>query len=171
MKTFLFIFLTIFLTKTCGQKKDTTVSKIVPTENLSTKLVMPEDNRNAKAKTQNNNPIAEYEALSRGFFLKIIYSENKILYTQNRDSTNNLKTINLSAVETEDLNKLMDEINIQKLETFKAPTEKRIFDGAPHANLSINYNGETYRGQGFDHGQPPVEIEKFVNKLTSYIKK
>jgi tripartite-type tricarboxylate transporter receptor subunit TctC len=48
---------------------------------------------------------------------------------------------------------------------------RRFFaDGAAIANLKITKQGKTFESQSFDHGYPPVEIEKVVNKMLSFVK-
>ena len=42
----------------------------------------------------------------------------------------------------------------------KAPTDKRTYDGALHANLMITLNAETYSTPGFDH-QYPLDKHKY----------
>jgi len=46
----------------------------------------------------------------------------------------------------------------------KWPTEKRYYDGAAHANIIFESKGVKYPANGFDHGFPPAEVEKLVNK-------
>ena len=53
---------------------------------------------------------------------------------------------------------------------YKDPSQKRFYDGAPIANLSVTYQSKTYQTTDFDHGTPPVEIEKLVNKILSLVK-
>ena len=57
------------------------------------------------------------------------------------------------------------EINLEGMASLKAPTDKRLYDGAAHANISITLKGKTYTTEGFDHGYPPIEIENLINKL------
>ena len=59
---------------------------------------------------------------------------------------------------------------LEDLNDYKAPTEKRFHDGAAIGKLKITYQGKTYESTEFDHGNPPVEIEKFVDKLQSFAK-
>jgi hypothetical protein len=56
------------------------------------------------------------------------------------------------------------------LSQLKAPTEKRFYDGAAIGNLSVSHNGETYGTSGFDHGNPPVEIEQLVTFMNAFDK-
>ena len=59
------------------------------------------------------------------------------------------------------------EIKLDEMKSMKAPTTKRTFDAALHANIAITVKGQTYTTPGFDHDYPPKGIEKFVNKLVS----
>jgi hypothetical protein len=61
-------------------------------------------------------------------------------------------------------------LDLDLLSQLKAPTEKRLFDGAAIANLKITKQGKTFESQSFDHGYPPAEIEKVVNKMLSFVK-
>ena len=59
-------------------------------------------------------------------------------------------------------------INLDEIQNLKSPTEKRFYDGAAIGTLRITYEGKLYETQAFDHGNPPLEIEKFVNKIVSF---
>ena len=67
-----------------------------------------------------------------------------------------------------ELSSLTNSVNLEQLATYKDPTQKRFYDGAAIANLKITSNGKEYQTVDFDHGNPPVEIEKLVNKITSF---
>ena len=56
-------------------------------------------------------------------------------------------------------------VKLDSLATFKDPTQKRFYDGAAIANLKVSYKEKEYQTLDFDHGVPPVEIEKIVNKI------
>ena len=58
-------------------------------------------------------------------------------------------------------------VNLDQLATFKDPTQKRFYDGAAIAELKISVDGKEYQTTNFDHGYPPIEIDKLVNKITS----
>lgn len=67
-----------------------------------------------------------------------------------------------------DANKTVD---LAKVNDLKWPTEKRFYDGAANANVTFVSNGVAYSANGFDHGFPPVEIEKLVNKIIKLTEK
>ena len=56
-------------------------------------------------------------------------------------------------------------VKLDSLATFKDPTQKRFYDGAAIANLKVTYKEKEYQSLDFDHGAPPVEIEKIVTKI------
>lgn len=133
------------------------------------KLILTQGN-DVKSKDTNQEIqiLAQYEAMSRGIFLKVKYAGNQILVFKDRSNEKSGKTITLTKTQSDELSKLFQVITPSGLETMKAPTDARLYDGAAHANLSINSKGQTYSCPGFDHGHPPAGIEKFVAKLLSY---
>ncbi|MBN8565164.1 hypothetical protein [Flavobacterium filum] len=110
-----------------------------------------------------DNAVIEYQALSRGFY-KTIKIENKNVSVVNaRDEKPTELT--LTKQDWKELVEAFREINLENMKNLKAPTSKRLYDGAAHANITISLEGKTYTTDGFDHGYPPVEIENFINKL------
>ncbi len=112
----------------------------------------------------------EYTANTRGFFQKLMVNNGVFSKSEDRNSDAKAEAISLSKEETQDLVAAFQEINLEDLGDYKAPTEKRFHDGAAIGKLKITYQGKTYESQDFDHGNPPVEIEKFVDKLVSLAK-
>ena len=172
MKTIVLVFLSVFLTKTCQQKKEKPAEvavalaeqQVIAKEEplLETKSEIVEE------KTQTGTTIA-YEALSRGSYNKVFFDNNQILYTANRDSKP--VKIALTKTDVDALLALVKEIKLEKISELKAPTEARTYDGAAHANITINAKGKEYIGNGFDAGKPPKELEKLVTKLLSFTTK
>lgn len=110
-----------------------------------------------------DNAIVDYEANSRGFYKKIKI-EDKKLYVMN-ERKGEATEVSLSKKEWNELVEAFKEINLEGMNNLKAPTDKRLYDGAAHANISITLKGKTYTTEGFDHGYPPIEIENLINKL------
>jgi hypothetical protein len=119
-------------------------------------------------KTDQNETKIEYKAYSRGFYQEIIIENQMGFVTKMRDD----KPIvfRLSIADRKSLNIAIQELDLESLLQLKAPTDKRLFDGAAIANLKITKQGKRYESQSFDHGYPPAEIEKIVNKMLSFVK-
>lgn len=111
----------------------------------------------------------EYTANSRGIYQKIMVEKQQLWVTKNRDQKP--VAVALTATEWEILKKAFVGINLETIPSLKAPTAKRLYDGAAMANLKINANGKSYDSKTFDHGNPPAAIEKIVTLLVSYTEK
>ena len=117
-------------------------------------------------KTQSTVPTIYYEAISRGFVLATKV-ENKILYvSRERDFKEYSDKIEISDADWKEISALAKAVDLEKVKDMKWPTEQRYYDGAPHANITFESNGVKYPANGFDHGHPPAEVEKLVNKIT-----
>ena len=120
------------------------------------------------ADQQNVMPVLEYEANSRGYFLYIRAENHNLYISRNREE--NQKSLVATPVSDEDwveLEKLAKAVNLQTVKDLKWPTEKRFYDGAAHANIAFLADNNRYETKGFDHGYPPAEIEKLVNKIVA----
>jgi hypothetical protein len=106
-----------------------------------------------------------YEAFSRGFFKSIIIQNKKVYTINERDGER--QEVLLSDKEWKELVETFKDIKLDEMAKMKAPTDKRTYDGAMHANVTITINGKTYTTPGFDHQYPPKGIQKFINKIVS----
>lgn len=143
MKTLTFLFLSFMMIKGCSQE----------------------------SKTDLTNSTIEYTANTRGFFQKITIKNQQATISSDRSNPNQGNTISIN---NDDWNALIEDfkaIDLNKLNTYEGPTQKRFHDGAPFANLKITYKDSIYESAGFDHGNPPKEIEKLVQKVTAFGKK
>lgn len=138
MKLFTMIFLTLFLAKGCDRQLSDEMKKAT----------------------------IEYQATSRGYYLNINIQDEKLTMTKQRDGKT--KEYTLTNQDWKELANLYKKVDLDKLSTYKDPTQKRFYDGAAIANLRVVYEGNTYETVGFDHGNPPVEIAAFVNKIVSF---
>jgi len=111
-----------------------------------------------------------YTANTRGFYQKITIQNQEISVSSERDSADKGITSKISDADWKALVGYFEKIELDSLSTYKDPTQKRVYDGAAIAELIINYKEKEYQTKNFDHGYPPVEIEKFVNKLVSLVK-
>ena len=119
-------------------------------------------------RTAQNETKMEYKAYSRGFYQEITIEKQLVFVAKSRDEKPLIFKIPIA--DWNNLNSSIQELDLDLLSQLKAPTEKRLFDGAAIANLKITKQGKTFESQSFDHGYPPVEIEKVVNKILSFVK-
>ena len=139
MKAIALIFLTIFMAKGCSQE----------------------------SKNDMANAVLQYSANKRGFYERITIQERKIYISHDRNSADRGLSKEISEKDWKELVGYFQTIKLDSLGTFKDPTQKRYYDGAAIANLKVTYKEKDYQTTEFDHGYPPVEIEKFVNKIVS----
>ena len=107
-----------------------------------------------------------YEANTRGFYQKIVVQNQKFTVSKDRDGKDVPAAQKISNSEWKKIIEAFQVVDLEAIPNLKSPTEKRFYDGAAIANLKITYQGKTYTTPAFDHGNPPVEIEKLVNKIT-----
>ena len=143
MKLFTMIFLSLFVSKSCeGQTKN----------DLKTAVL-------------------EYTASTRGFYQKITIENQTVAVWKDRSGTEKPVATKISDKDWKELVGYFETINLDELETLKAPTEKRFHDGAAIANLAVSYKDKTYQTEAFDHGYPPEAIKKLITKINSFGKK
>lgn len=165
MKT-ITILATLVITITgCNCQKKVTESNAVANNSSATNTAISND------KTQSTVPTIYYEATTRGFVLATKV-ENKILYvSRERDFKEYSDKIEISDADWKEISALANAVNLEKVKDMKWPTEQRYYDGAPHANITFESKGVKYPANGFDHGYPPAEVEKLVNKILSLVEK
>jgi len=59
----------------------------------------------------------------------------------------------------------VSKLDLDKIPTLEAPTEKRFYDGAPITNLEVIKANQSYKTTDFDGGFPPAYIEELVSKI------
>ena len=117
------------------------------------------------------NVVIEYEANTRGFYQKITVKNQMVNVSKDRDGNDKPVPTKISDADWKELVDCFETMKLDSLAILKAPTQKRFHDGAAIANLKINYKDKLYKTASFDHGFPPKEIKKFVNKINSFVKK
>ena len=143
MKILILFFLTIFLGNGCDSAK---------AQDIKTAVI-------------------EYTANTRGFYQKITVKNQMVTVSKDRDENDKSVPTKISDADWKELVQSFKTMELDSLSRLKAPTEKRFYDGAAIANLKITYKDKTYETTSFDHGFPPKEINKFVNKINSFAKK
>lgn len=107
-----------------------------------------------------------YETSTRGSFEHIEISKNEIKISNDRN-LEKTDTYNCNPEDWKMLKELLSDSVVENLDLLKAPTDKRLYDGAPHATLSVIKGDVIMMTPTFDHGAPPKEIESIVNKILS----
>lgn len=108
----------------------------------------------------------EYTTFTRGSFMLITVNHETIKKTTDR----NLKSFTSKKCQQKEWNTILEyseAIEWKQLPDLKAPTGKRLYDGAPHASLKITYKDQVYKSSSFDHGAPPEEIKSLVAYIVS----
>jgi len=142
MKILSLLLFSLFLSKgCCGQKK----------EDIKTAVI-------------------EYVANTRGFYQKITISNQEAMITNDRSGNEKPQKLQISEADWKTLLGLFEKVDLDQLQTLKAPTQKRFHDGAAIANLIVKYKEKTYKSASFDHGFPPKEIKEIVEKINSFAK-
>lgn len=111
------------------------------------------------------NAMLVYEASTRGFYEKITIQNQMISVSKDRNGADKALLIKISDKNWKDLISDFDMVNLDELPNLKAPTERRFYDGSAIASLKITYKEKTYQTSDFDHGFPPLEITKLVDKI------
>ena len=132
------------------------------------KKVVENDSKTKSEVKEYKVPKIEYEASSRGFYEKITIENQMVSVVNERDAKDNGETVKISDDVNKELNSYLNSVKLDQVATYKDPTQKRFYDGAAIANLKITVDGVEYKTVDFDHGFPPVEIEKLVNKIVSF---
>ena len=142
MKILSLLFLTLFLGKGCDRDKKQDV----------------------------DSAVIEYVANTRGFYQKITIEKQMVFISNDRSGKEKIEPIKISDTDWKILIDLFQDVNLDEIKDLKSPTEKRLYDGAAIANIKITYKGISYESPSFDHGFPPFEIKKLVNKINSFAK-
>ena len=129
------------------------------------------ESANAVDKQAQSELQLEYVANTRGFYQKITVQNQQVFVSNDRNSLDKGIETKISGADWDELMSCFETIKLAQLSALKAPTEKRLYDGAAIANLKLTYKGTQYQTPDFDHGFPPVQIEKLVNKIISFVKK
>ena len=121
----------------------------------------------ASYKPKNNFEEIIYNATTRGRSEKIIIKNNELQYQTNLSSN----SIKLSEKQMDILVKEVSKINLNEINSLKAPTNKRLYDGAMHTTISLKNNSKEYISTTFDDSDPPYELVTLCNLLKSLAKR
>ena len=112
----------------------------------------------------------EYTISSRGIYTHVSISNGMIKIQKDRNHLEVAETRSCTKEELEAIEKLTSTLNLQALSSYEAPTDKRLYDGAPSAILKISHLGQLYQTPNFDHGHPNAHIAPLVNTIADMAK-
>ncbi len=137
----------------CQQPKNQSQTKAVVVEVESS-----ESNMQEKIET------ITYEAASRGSFFSITITNQRIEKASDR-SKKNLKTQQCSKKDWTIIQDNLQNIDLNTIDTLKAPTNYKSVDRAMRAKLMLQSSTKTYTSVSFDHGKPPKELQQLANTI------
>lgn len=112
------------------------------------------------------NSTIEYSIFTRGTYKKILIEEQKIYFSNERESKGT--EIEVSKEEWTKIIALFEVIELEKIQGLKGISSNRASDRSFHANFSVIKNGKTYNTNEFDHGNPPKEVADLVNLISKF---
>ncbi|APY10717.1 hypothetical protein BWZ22_05440 [Seonamhaeicola sp. S2-3] len=132
-----------------------------------TLILLENENKllNAVKKGVSKNISFEYTQHSRGGFQLIKVNEKSVAIQNKREGT--ITKIDCNEKQWQKLIKAFKLVNPDSISNLKAPSNKRLFDGAAIAKLTVNLNGKTYETPSFDHGNPHPNIANLVKEILS----
>jgi len=110
----------------------------------------------------------EYNVIARGYKQSITVNKQNVEVTSNDISSENGVKRQTSETDPElwkTLQEASKKIELTEISALESPTNRRQFDGAMFAKLTLETLGSTYNSAGFDHGQPPVMLKAVVDSL------
>lgn len=109
-----------------------------------------------------------YAAGTRGFNYMITIQNQEVTIEVGQRGKKEPVTTKIPDKQWKELVSEFAKLDLEKLSTYKAPTEKRTYDGALAAGMQIDFKGKQYGTETFDDDFPPAEIEKFVKLVTAF---
>ena len=107
-----------------------------------------------------------YNAITRGRLESITLKGRSLQYKTNQESN----FINLTKEQQEKVNVEISKIKLNKINSLKAPTDKRFYDGAMHTSILIKANSKEYTSATFDDTNPPIELKALCQLLLNLSK-
>lgn len=131
--------------------------------------------KGCKDETPNiKNAEITYTAHSRGFYREVVVKDKRVVVMNHAHSGSNSQSVNSTSEPIDDetwkaMKTAFADLSPEDMETLKAPSNKRMYDGAAIAKLKVVYKGKTYESIDFDHGTPPAEIEKMTDLMAGFV--
>ena len=107
-----------------------------------------------------------YSALTRGFIQELVVTKTNLTEFRDYEKQHPISR-NLEPKKWENCLKLLKEIDLKNVPNLKSPTNRRQFDGAAFAQLTVIQKGDTIQSSSFDHKHPPEELKPLVEYILS----
>lgn len=115
---------------------------------------------------QDKDIVIEYQAMTRGSNQEVVLTHDMV-QVRTIAGSKEAYTATISTQQWNDVVKDLKKIDLNTIGELKAPTNKRFYDGALIATLTVKTKDSTYRSSSFDHGEPPAEIASLVNRIVT----
>ena len=139
---------------------------VLSLKNDETVLIKANENMKSNFRQGETTINLTYRASTRGFFETIWIEGNVLKYTNDRD----LKEISRHQLSNEQLSELIilyNDLDLKSIPSLEPPSKTHQYDAAAMATLEIIEGKNTYKTNGFDHGNSPKPIALFVDKVLS----
>jgi hypothetical protein len=105
-----------------------------------------------------------YSVVTRGYKLEITVDKDSThIYQTGRQNLEKSYATNSDLWKF--LNKDTKDVELKDISGLESPTNKRQFDAAMFASLTISTKDSVYRSSSFDAGHPPAMIKNIVDEL------
>jgi len=113
---------------------------------------------------QNKDVSFTYETMTRGSRANYTLNKEEIKVVKNL-GVETKASAKMTAKDWDNLIEKMKEIDVPNINQLKPPSDKRTFDGAAHAILTIKIGDKVYTSNSFDHGNPPSPLKSLVKAI------
>lgn len=112
----------------------------------------------------------EISMITRGNSTKNIISKDEVV-SENTviDEDGNKGVFKKNPKEWDEINQAVLNLDLNKFESWEAPSQKRLYDGARGTTIKLNFKDKTLTSQTFDEGEPPAELKVLYNYLVSVV--
>ena len=115
---------------------------------------------------QKENLSMTYTTQTRGFYEEIRLSKSSLKISNERNGKDSV-IHKVSEKDWQEIQHIMTTLDLENISQLKVPTENRYADRVLIAGLAITSHEKNFITPEFDHGNPPKEIRKLVDKILS----
>ena len=120
----------------------------------------------AVQKSESNIKEVVFDAQTRGRSENITLVSNSLTFKTQKEA----KTFSINKVQREELETVISKIKVKGISDLKAPSDKRTYDGAMNATITLKIGDKTYVSSSFDDDNPPAELKPIVSLLRGFVR-